>query len=128
MPRFHLLFTGAHEVGYGVCVGPCLRVNDRGEHSGVAGHSIISAHPVQASLRDMAYPLAFGLTPTALLVLEISVAAVAGAVYSDRSCRAVHEERRVASGGRDLHSWIERTKVCMNGTRIDIKALTAGGV
>ena len=61
-------------------------------------------------------------------MLEMSVVAGAGAVYSARSCQAMHEKRSRARAGRDLHSWVERMAECINGSRRNMKASIAGGV
>jgi hypothetical protein len=65
-----------------------------------------------------------GLASTALVVLEISIDAEARAGYGPGICRAVDEERRGVSNGRDLHCWIEGTPGSMNGATSDVKALT----
>jgi hypothetical protein len=62
------------------------------------------------------------------VVLERSIIAATGTRYGIRIYRPVDDERGDASDGRDLHSWIERTTECVDGTRSDIKALTPVGV
>jgi hypothetical protein len=57
------------------------------------------------------------------LLTKISITAGVGVRGGVRICRAVDDERRDVSDGRDMHSWIERTSESRNGAESECAAL-----